>query len=82
MLALVIVSSLAACGGSDSTDSGVGELAHQQELAEARRQGAQDARQATRIEVLERELHAVKRHEDSRAHDRSGDQANPPEGAS
>ncbi len=56
---LVVPSSLAACGGSDTTDTGASELAHQHEVAEARRQGAQDARQATRIETLERELHAV-----------------------
>ncbi|MBS1862880.1 MAG: SPOR domain-containing protein [Actinobacteria bacterium] len=61
-LLLVIASGLAACGGSGSADTGASELAHQQELAEARRQGAQDARQATQIEALERELHAVKRH--------------------
>lgn len=79
VLLLAIVSSLAACGGSDSTDTAASELAHQQELAEARRQGAQDARQATRIEALERELHAVKRHEDSGEQSTSGNQATPPE---
>jgi hypothetical protein len=80
VLLLVIASSLAACGGSDSTDTGASELAHQHELAEARRQGAQDARQATRIEALERELHAVKRHEQSGEHDTAGNQATTPEG--
>ncbi len=59
---LAIASVLSACGSSGATDTGASELAHQHELAEARRQGAQDARQATRIEALQRELHAVKRH--------------------
>lgn len=76
---LVLASGLTACGGSDSTDSGASELAHQHELAEARRQGAQDARQATRIEALERELHAVKSHQDSGHVKSSGPQASTPE---
>ena len=70
---------LTACGGSGGSDTGASELAHQHELAEARRQGAQDARQATRIEALERELHAVKRHEHSGRLKASGDQASAPE---
>jgi hypothetical protein len=47
---------LSACGGSG--DSGAGELARQQELAAARRQAAEDARQSAHIEELE---HRVKR---------------------
>lgn len=62
VLLLAIASGLSACGSSGATDTGASELAHQHELAEARRQGAQDARQATRIEALERELNAVRRH--------------------
>jgi hypothetical protein len=72
---------LTACGGSGGSDTGTSELAHQHELAEARRQGAQDARQATRIEALERELHAVKQHEHSGRLKASGDQASAPEEA-
>lgn len=45
---------LVGCGGSE--DSGSGELAHQRELAEARRQGARDARQSAHIAELERRL--------------------------
>ena len=72
---------LTACGGSGGSGIGASELAHQHELAEARRQGAQDARQATRIEALERELHAVKRHETSGRLKASGDQASASEEA-
>jgi predicted small secreted protein len=61
---------LSACGGSE-TGSGSDELARQHELSAARHQAAQDARQATRIKQLERELHKV-------AHQKSG----PPAAAS
>lgn len=72
---------LTACGGSGGSGTGASELAHQHELAEARRQGAQDARQATRIEALERELNAVEQHEHSGRLRASGDQAGAPEEA-
>jgi hypothetical protein len=58
--ALVAVCLLGGCGGgSGSSESGAGELAHQRELAEARQEGAQNARQSVRIKQLERELHKV-----------------------
>lgn len=79
VLLLAIGSLLTGCGGSGGADTGASELAHQRELAEARRQGAQDARQATRIEALERELHAVKRHQHSGEQSASGDQTTTPE---
>jgi hypothetical protein len=47
------------CGGSD--DSGASELARQRELAEARREGAQNARQNATIEHLERQLDRLKK---------------------
>ncbi len=50
---------LAACGGSD--DSGAAELARQQELAEARKEAAQDARQSAHIKQLERKLKGVQK---------------------
>jgi hypothetical protein len=49
-----LAAGLAACGGS--SDSGAEELARQHELAAAKRQAAQDARQGARIKGLEREL--------------------------
>jgi hypothetical protein len=59
-LLIVVASVVSACGGgSGSSDSGAGELAHQRELAEARREGAQNAGQSARIKQLERELHKV-----------------------
>jgi hypothetical protein len=65
LFALVAVASLSACGGGSSSsgnpDTGASELAHQRELSEARHQAAQDARQATRIKDLEREVHAVRK---------------------
>ena len=69
VLALVILATatLSACGGgsdSSTTGDGAAELARQRELAQARRQGAQAARQAARIKDLEREVHAVR--EDAR----------------
>lgn len=66
VLVLVILATvmLSACGGgsssSSTTSDGAAELAHQRELAQARRQGAQAARQAARIKDLEREVHAVR----------------------
>jgi hypothetical protein len=64
-LALAAVT-LSACGGSSSTTDGAAELAHQHELVQARRQGAQAARQAARIKDLEREVHAVREDEQKR----------------
>jgi hypothetical protein len=66
MLALLAAATvmLSACGSgseSSSTTDGAAELAHQRELAQARRQGAHAARQATRIAALEREVHAVQK---------------------
>jgi hypothetical protein len=59
-LLIAVASAVSACGGgSGSSDSGAGELAHQRELAEARREGAQNARQSARIKQLERNLHKV-----------------------
>ena len=56
----VVACVVSACGGgSGSTESGAGQLAHQRELAEARQEGAQNARQSVRIKQLERELHKV-----------------------
>jgi hypothetical protein len=46
-------------GCADSNDSGVGELARQRELAEARKEAAQDARQSATIEQLEKRLERV-----------------------
>ncbi len=50
---------LAGCGGSD--DSGASELARQSELAEARREAAQNARQNATIEQLEHRLNRLKK---------------------
>lgn len=50
---------LTGCGGSD--DSGASELARQSELAEARREAAQNARQDATIKQLERRLGRLKR---------------------
>ncbi len=60
-LALLVAGGLlAACGGgSGGGDTGADELARQRELAEARHQAAQDARQSTKIKDLEQELHRV-----------------------
>jgi len=55
---------LCACGGS--TDSGASELARQRELAEARKQAAQDARQSAHIEDLERRLKSISRENEGR----------------
>jgi len=49
---------LTACGGSG--DSGADELARQGELAEARKEAAQNARQNATIEQLEHRLHRLK----------------------
>lgn len=49
---------LIGCGGSE--DSGAGELARQRELAEARKEAAQNARQDATIEQLEHRLHRLK----------------------
>jgi hypothetical protein len=62
-LCVAAVFAVAACGGgssSSSTSDGAAELAHQHELARARRQGAHAARQTARIKDLEREVHAVR----------------------
>lgn len=61
-LAVLVVAAaglVSACGGSGDGDSGASELAHQRELAEARHQAAQEARQTAKIKELERELHGV-----------------------
>jgi hypothetical protein len=84
-LALFVAAALAlaACGGgssSSSTGDGAAELAHQHELAQARRQGAQAARQAARIKDLEREVHAVREGEKRKA-TQSGQSAAEPEPA-
>jgi hypothetical protein len=55
------VFALTACGGGGNNDSGAEALAKQQELAQARHQAAQDARQSAHIEELERRLNRVKR---------------------
>jgi hypothetical protein len=54
--AVVVVSG---CG--ESSDSGAGELARQQELRAARHEAAQDARQNAKIEDLERQLRRDRR---------------------
>jgi hypothetical protein len=81
VLGLVILATvmLSACGGgsggsssSSTTNDGAAELAHQKELAHARHQGAQAARQAARIKDLEREVRAVRQNE------RSGESKSPP----
>jgi len=51
--------SLSACGSS--SDSGASELARQHELAQARSQAAQDARQSAHIKELEQRLKSVAR---------------------
>jgi hypothetical protein len=51
---------LGACGGS-SGDSGAEALVRQRELAEARREAAQDARQSAHIKQLEQQVGRVKR---------------------
>jgi hypothetical protein len=48
-----------ACGGGG--DSGSEELARQHEIAVARQQAAQDARQAVRVKQLEREVTSLKK---------------------
>jgi hypothetical protein len=62
---------LVGCGGSD--ESGSDELARQQELSEACREAAQDARQSETIERLERRLNRIKAEENGR-----GGQSTPP----
>jgi hypothetical protein len=52
---------LGGCGGSD--ESGADELARQQELSEARKEAAQDARQSATIERLEQRLNRLKNEE-------------------
>lgn len=53
---------LCACGGSG--ESGASQLARQRELAEARKEAAQNARQSAHIKDLERELKSIsKEHE-------------------
>ena len=49
---------LAACGGGDS---GAEELARQRELATAKQEAAQNARQAERVEQASREVKALKK---------------------
>jgi hypothetical protein len=66
VLSILALVALSSCGGG-SSDTGAGELARQHELSAARRQAAQDARQATRINELEHELHKVA-HEKGEAH--------------
>jgi hypothetical protein len=51
---------LGACGGS-SGDSGAEALVRQRELAEARREAAQDARQSAHIKQLEQQVGRVER---------------------
>lgn len=53
-LTLTALAGFSACGGDESSTAQ--ELAKQRELAAARQQGAQDARQSERIKQLEREL--------------------------
>jgi len=66
LLVVLATVALSACGGgpgsSSATTDGAAELAHQKEMAQARRQGAQAARQAARIKDLEREVHAVRKY--------------------
>lgn len=60
-LALVLIflaMLIAGCGGSDS---GADDLARQQELAQARKEAAQDARQSATIEQLERKVDRLKK---------------------
>lgn len=59
---LLVVALLGGCG--ESSDSGAGDLARQQELAEARKEAAQDARQSATIERLEKRLNRLKGGED------------------
>jgi cell division septation protein DedD len=59
-LALAVSACLGACGGSGG-DSAASELVRQRELAEARHEAAQDARQSTHIKQLERRVRSVKR---------------------
>lgn len=54
-----LVLALAGCGGDG--ESGSEELARQHEIASARQQAAQDARQAERVKQLEREVSSLKR---------------------
>lgn len=56
LLFLIICAGLLISGCGDSGDSGASELAKQQELAEARKEAAQDARQSARIKDLQRQL--------------------------
>jgi hypothetical protein len=56
--ALTVTGALAACG--DSEESGADALARQHELANARHQAAQDARQAAHVKELQREVAALK----------------------
>jgi cell division septation protein DedD len=57
LLCVGAASGLAACGGGDS---GAEELARQREIAEARHDAAQDARQAERVKQLGREVDELK----------------------
>lgn len=56
--ALLAAAPLGGCG--ESSDSGAGDLARQRELAEARKQAAQDARQSATIERLEEKVNRLK----------------------
>jgi hypothetical protein len=62
LLLLLLGGLFAGCG--DSGNSGAGDLARQQELAEARKEAAQDARQSATIERLEQRLDRIKDGED------------------
>lgn len=68
---------LIGCGGSD--DSGASELARQRELAEARKEAAQNERQNATIEQLERRLNRLKKEGETNSPVASGT-ADPPLG--
>jgi cell division protein FtsB len=62
---VALVFGLTACGGGG--ESGSEELARQHEIAAARQQAAQDARQAERVKQLQREVKTLKRHSEAGA---------------
>lgn len=64
LIVLASIAGFSACGGSDN-NSVAEELAHQQEIVAARREAAQNARQAERVRQLTREVNRLEEKSES-----------------